>query len=137
MAAGSLRDFLCNQHRDRIAAGTAGSATIPMLRSLVFMIVFARFMPLITGDVMAIAQAVGLRVALVPVTPAVIRRHAGDLGTLACFRPRPVAGLGQCREAEKSRKCPENDSLSHCLFSVVPCWPNIRPGRPVIMGAGR
>jgi hypothetical protein len=129
MAAGSLRDFLCNQHKDRVAAGVAGSATIPMLRSLVFMIVFARFMPLTAGDVMALARAVGLRVALVPVALAVIRRHAGDPGTLACFRPRPVAGLGQCREAEKSRKRPENDSLSHCLFSAVPCWPDIRPGR--------
>src|SRR5664279_994412 len=105
----------------------AGSATIPVRCSLVFFMVFAHFMPLIAGTVMALARPLGVLVALVPAL-AVISRHAGDLGTLARFRRRPIAGLGQRREAEKSRERPKNDGLSHCLFSAVPCRPGIRPG---------
>ena len=115
-------------HRGRVAAGAVGSATIPVLRSLVLMMVVVRFMPLIAGGVMALARPVVAGGVLLPVALAVIRRHAGDLGTVADSRVRPIAGLGQRRKAEKSRERAKDNSLSHCLFSAVPCWPAIRPG---------
>jgi hypothetical protein len=106
----------------------AESATNLVRCSLIAIMVFAHFMPPIAGIVMALARPLGVLVAPVPAL-AVINRHAGDLGTIARSRRRPIAGLSQRREAEKNRERAENESLSHCLFSAVLRRPGIRPRR--------
>ena len=59
MAAGSFRDSW-TMRTGRMAAGRVGSTTVPVLRSVVFVMVFAPFTPLIAG-VRHGARATGLR----------------------------------------------------------------------------